>query len=150
MINDAVQSITPSMALIKKEYGEQFLYAFLTIMVSDVIDYFNVSKTMGERQVVDTVKMIAEDFYFLNIEDFKLCFNNAKKGRYGRVYDRIDGNVIFDWMNQYMSERLDVTYPERNNEPRRYDEYQRLSSSRNEDFEKFRVGYIVNKIRKHE
>lgn len=39
-------------------------------------------------------------------EDFKLCFNNAKRGVYGTMYDRIDGAVIFGWLQKYSDSRL--------------------------------------------
>ena len=62
---------------------------------------------MGETQIAQTVDMIIEDYYYLNIEDFKLCFSDAKKGRFGKVYDRIDGNVIYERIEQYAKNRME-------------------------------------------
>lgn len=81
------------------------LLAILTILFNDVIDFFSVGKSMGQSQLVSTIQLVVEDFYYLNIEDFKLCFNNAKRGVYGKIYDRIDGNVIYGWITQYAQER---------------------------------------------
>lgn len=60
---------------------------------------------MGQSQLVSTIQLVIEDFYYLNIEDFKLCFNNAKRGVYGKIYDRVDGNIIYDWISRYAQER---------------------------------------------
>lgn len=104
-LEDAVNSVTPSLAAFKKETSEMSLLAILTILFNDVIDFFSVGKSMGQSQLVSTIQLVVEDFYYLNIEDFKLCFNNAKRGVYGKIYDRIDGNVIYGWITQYAQER---------------------------------------------
>ena len=104
-LEDAVNSVTPSLAAFKKETSEMSLLAILTILFNDVIDFFSVGKSMGQSQLVSTIQLVVEDFYYLNIEDFKLCFNNAKRGVYGKIYDRIDGNVIYGWIAQYAQER---------------------------------------------
>lgn len=62
---------------------------------------------MGENQLASTVDLLIEDFYYLKVEDLKLCFQNAKKGKYGKVYDRIDGNIIYGWVEQYSKDRIE-------------------------------------------
>ena len=104
-LEDAVNSVTPCLATFKKETSEMSLLAILTIMFNDLIDFFSVGKTMGQSQLVSTIQLVIEDFYYLNIEDFKLCFNNAKRGVYGKIYDRVDGNIIYGWIDQYAQER---------------------------------------------
>lgn len=104
-LEDAVNSVTPCLANFKKETSEMSLLAILTIMFNDLIDFFSVGKTMGQSQLVSTIQLVIEDFYYLNIEDFKLCFNNAKRGVYGKIYDRVDGNIIYDWIFRYAQER---------------------------------------------
>lgn len=61
---------------------------------------------MGAVQVASTADLIIEEYYFLKPDDFKLCFTRAKKGYYGKVFDRIDGQVIFEWLNQYTNDRM--------------------------------------------
>lgn len=145
MVSDTLQSITPPMAVIKKAYGEQSLHAILVIILNDVIKFFSAGKTMGQEQIVSTIKLIVEDFYYFNIEDFKLCFNNAKKGKYGKIYDRIDGNIICEWLNQYSTERVESAYPEIDHKPHQ-DYSERTTLIRDEDFEKFRISYISERL----
>lgn len=146
-VNDALQSITPALAVFKKEYGEQSLQAILVIILTDVIKFFNTGKTMGQDQLVQTIRLVTEDFYYFNIEDFKLCFNNAKRGRYGKIYDRIDGNVIYEWLQKYSDERIQTAYPEGSYRVNVADKNERLSGNSNEEFEKFRLSYVIEKMK---
>lgn len=136
------------MAVIRKYYGNAGLNAFLSIAIIDVIEFFNVGKTMGQDQLVQTVQLIVEDFYYFNVEDFKLCFNNAKRGKYGKIYDRIDGNIIYEWLQKYSEERIGVAYPESGYRPDVADKTERLSGKNDEEFEKFKISYIVDKMNK--
>lgn len=143
-VNDALQSITPPLAVFKKEYGEQSLQAILVIILTDVIKFFNTGKTMGQDQLVQTIRLITEDFYYFNIEDFKLCFNNAKRGRYGKIYDRIDGNVIYEWLQKYSEERVLTAYPEGSYRVNVADKNERFAGKDDDEFEKFKISYLIN------
>ena len=144
-MDDALKSLTPPLAVVRKEYGEQSLQAILVIILNDVIKFFNVGKTVGQEQLVQTIRLIIEDFYYFNIEDFKLCFNNAKRGFYGKVYDRIDGNIIYEWLEKYSEERVQTAYPEIDRRPEIASKNERVSPNQDRDFEKFRISYIAEK-----
>jgi hypothetical protein len=94
------------MRKIRKSIGEMGLNALLTHIVTDTVLFFNVGKTMTQLQIAQTVQLIVEDFDYLALEDLKVCFKNAKKGLYGKLYDRIDGAVIIQWIETYEKERL--------------------------------------------
>jgi hypothetical protein len=106
-LDDIYRSSSPTIASIRKEAGLAQLQALLTIIVIDLVEFFNVGKTMNEKQVVQTVKLIIDEFYYLKPDDFKLCFDMAKKGKLGKVYDRIDGAVIMEWLNNYVRDRME-------------------------------------------
>ena len=74
-------------------------------VLNDFVDFFNVGTSIGAVQVAQTVDLIIDEYYFFKPDDFKLCFNRAKKGLYGKVYDRIDGAVILEWLGRYEKER---------------------------------------------
>lgn len=107
-IEEAIRAPGAALSVVKKEAGEAAVLAFLVITITDVVDFINVSKTMGAKQIIATARMIADDYYYLKPEDFKLCFNNAKKGVYGKLYDRIDGQIMLDWIERYCAERANV------------------------------------------
>lgn len=94
-----------SLAAISKKHGEGTVKAFLVLALGDFLRFFSVGNTMDERQVAQTVMLILEDHRHLTIEDFKVFFNNCKKGLYGTSYNRIDGQVILEWLGKYEDER---------------------------------------------
>ena len=56
---------------------------------------------MNENQAMQTVELIIKNYYYFSLEDFKLCFENGKLGKSIKIYDRIDGSIIFDMLNKY-------------------------------------------------
>jgi hypothetical protein len=95
----------PSLALCRKELGEMKITAILGLIISETALSFNVGANMNPDQVSDTVDSILKDYWALKIDDFKLCFQNAKKERYGKIY-RIDESVILSWLEKYVEERF--------------------------------------------
>lgn len=109
-ISQSLESKTPPLGLLKNviNNGELFVKALIIHALTDLDLFLNVGKSFSEQQVAQTADLILQDFKHLKIEDIKLCFNNAKKGYYGKVYDRIDGQIVFEWLNKYSNERADV------------------------------------------
>lgn len=70
---------------------------------------------MNANQIMNTAEIILDSYGYLKIDDFKLCFNWAKRGIYGQVY-RMDGNVILSWIESYINDRInkadEVSYAE--------------------------------------
>ena len=94
-----------SLSVFKKEYGNLPAQALLTLILKDCVDFFNCGKTMSDSQLAHTINLILERYYYFKPEDFKLCFNHAKNGVYGKIYDRMDGNTILEWLNIYDNDR---------------------------------------------
>ncbi len=95
-------------SVIKKEYGETVLKAFLTELLIDFCKFFNVKSNMSEEQVMQTVDLIIGNYYYLSLEDFKMCFNNGKLGRNIKIYDRIDGSIIFTMIDNHAKIRSEI------------------------------------------
>lgn len=60
---------------------------------------------MTATQVAMTVDLIIEEYPYMKTDDFKLCFKNAMKMKYGENYNRIDGSIIMGWLREYNKER---------------------------------------------
>lgn len=88
-----------------EETGDMAARALVLIMLDDVVSFFNVGKTMTESQMAQTADLILSNFGFLKIDDLKFCFTCAKMQRYGKSYDRLDGNIIIGWIDEYFKER---------------------------------------------
>ena len=95
----------PSIVQIRKRFGEAGARAVISYLISDALEFFNVSETMTDRQIAMTVDLIIEEYPYLKTDDLKLCFKNAMKMKYGQIYNRIDGQIIMGWIKAYNSER---------------------------------------------
>lgn len=98
------------MMLVKNEAGEIIerkdiqVKALLTILISQTLDFFSIGKTMSDTQVAMTIDMILEDYSTYKPDYFILCFKRARKGQYGIAFDRIDGQIIFEWLAKFDAE----------------------------------------------
>lgn len=102
------------------EKGEGYVKALLTLLIIDTVDFLNIGKTMNNNQVMQTVSLILEDYWHYKVDHFVLLFNKAKKGYFGKQYDRIDGQVIFSWLEQFDFEFGAEVENERKNESKRF------------------------------
>ena len=139
-VNDVFQSPSCSIAVMNKNFGETKLRAFMAKIIIDVVMFFNVGKIMNDNQAAQTADLIIEEYYFLKPDDFKLCFNRAKKGLYGKVYDRIDGAVILEWLGRYEKERGSMAMDDSINNSKSWDipEGDRTSKTLEQAYHEFR------------
>jgi hypothetical protein len=104
-VNDVLQDTSPSIARMIKTEGEQDVTDALFILITELVNFYNIGKTMSEAQISQTVELIKDCYTLFKISDFTLCFKRAKMGRYGKVYDRMDGQIILEWLDMYDKER---------------------------------------------
>lgn len=97
-----------SLSTIQQQKGLVVSRSVVIIPVHEVVNFFNVGKTMNADQVAVTVDLILETYGYMKIEDLKLCFRNAMLGRYGKQYDRLDGAIILEWLRMYDNERANA------------------------------------------
>lgn len=155
-VDDVLKSQSPALVTMKAELGEQKMLAILTLFITDVVKFFNVGKGMNPEQIVQTAKMVAKDYYFLKPEDFKLCFDNAKRGKYGTIYDRMDGVIIFGWLDNYVNGRMnhaEQRSEEKHNEGRFFDSrvrqrHERENEATAREFHKVQVEQFRNEQQK--
>lgn len=89
-----------------REKGVVYINALLTYAIIELAKFFNVQNNFNAEQVTLTANLVREKYYWLKPDDFKLCFKNVMKGNYGKVYNRIDGAMIMEWLDMYIEERL--------------------------------------------
>lgn len=86
---------------IKRECGEMKLQALMVKWMNSFLRFYSVNGAMDAVQVADTINLIIDTYPHYKQEDFKLFFNMAKKGMFGQIYGRMDGEVIMNWMAKY-------------------------------------------------
>lgn len=107
-IDDVFASFEPSLGYVLKKDGVLVARAAVAYVIAETLDFFNVSETMNDSQVAFTTDLILEEYPYFKLDDLKLCFRNAMKLKYGNVYNRIDGQIIFRWLKQYNIDRCNL------------------------------------------
>ncbi len=84
---------------------QQIMY--LSMMIQEVNDFFNVKGNMNIKQMALTAELILDNpgFYDLTLGNIKACFR--RKMMEGRLYDRLDGNIVIGWLREFKSEMAD-------------------------------------------
>ena len=79
----------------------------LDVIIGEVVLFFNVGKTMVPAQIKSTINLILNDpiSSSMTFEDYKVCFDNLKKGLYGKSFDRIDGQILLMCIHAYFEEK---------------------------------------------
>ena len=103
---DAARIDAPVLSSIKREFSQDDVITLISLYISDTILFIGVQNTISLDMIRQVATMIYNDFYYMNIADIYLVFNNAKKGIYGDYSYKIGGNDIYKWFNQYNEERF--------------------------------------------
>lgn len=105
--SDVFDAGYPSLNKIKDELGEDTVLGFLKLHILDLRVFLNIGKTMSDTQTEQTAMLLFDEFPSLTVADIKLFFSKIKKGHYGQIYDRLDGQLILIWLAKYYNERLE-------------------------------------------
>lgn len=95
----------PTLTFMVKTHTEEKILALIRLKIDTALDFFNLKHTMNDGQIRLTADFILEDYKWLTIPDIDMCFKNAMRGDYGKLYAAIDGQVILLWFKQYSIDR---------------------------------------------
>lgn len=96
---------TPSLVAIAR-YAENETAIDLVIgHIANTVAFFNVGGNMGADQIEETAYLLFDLYRILTIDDIVLCLKWAKAGKFGKVYDRLDGQIILSWFEAYFAQR---------------------------------------------
>lgn len=89
------------------QYGAKKIHQLLVVLLTQFCNTFNVIRPMTAEQIVACASEIlntsTEDY--LSIEDLTIFFQGAKNGKYGKIYDRLDQQIIFEMLEVYRQQR---------------------------------------------
>lgn len=85
-----------------EKIGETTVRALLSLLITETLEFYSITNSMSDTQIAVTINLILSNPAFTEHKpDFYImCFDNAKMFRYGKNYNRIDGQIIFEWLNQ--------------------------------------------------
>lgn len=106
---------------LKNEIPNAILQSLLVQCIVDICEFYNVKdeNTLNINQIQQLCELIINDDDFANYltpELLKLFANRCKSGKYGKVYERIDGGTIMDFLNKFCDEVFEYQQNEIENE----------------------------------
>lgn len=88
-----------------KQAGEADLLKSIANLLIMSSEFFNTSNQISEMQAIQTASLLIDNYGTESFEDIVLCLKNVKTGRYGKIYNRIDGQMVFEWFQSYLQEK---------------------------------------------
>lgn len=88
-------------------YGFENIHKLIGALLTAFNESLNLVRPMTPEQIFECSRelvMTTEEDQ-LSIEDYVLFFKGAKEGKYGRVFDRMDQQTIFEMLEQYREQR---------------------------------------------
>ena len=101
-----MEDYPPSLTKLKMEDEEKVQDA-LVLMLLDAVRFFNVVRPPNEDQLFMIADMIMEEYSYFSLMDLGICFKMGKLGRWGKVYDRLDGGIFLEWCTSYDNYRTE-------------------------------------------
>jgi hypothetical protein len=100
---------SPTLAEIRKDKNQQATVNIMVAMMDMSQQYFNLQQPMNAQQLALTAELMLEDYYYLRVDELQVCFRMAMKGEFGPVYNRIDGQIFFEWIRKFMTKRQAIS-----------------------------------------
>ena len=96
--------LTPSISKLCK-INEDATRDEICLLLVETNKFFSVKNGLNEDIVYDVADLILAEYKNFTMYDLGLCLKMAKLGRFGKVYERLDGGIIMDWIYQYAKQR---------------------------------------------
>ena len=149
---DVWKAKTPSLARMRKQYGERLPVDYLTLWILAINDMVNVGNKMTAFQMEYTAKLVFKENPLLTIADIKFVFDRAVSGSFGELYNRLDSAMICTWFRKHWVERLEAA--EQHSQEKHYNTVEK-GGERTHDAEKAKIKaaqlhYLQQKQRKDE
>lgn len=97
------------------EFSELHTIVCITALFSDLLNYFNVKSNLTESQIDYFVYEFYENYTrglhddpSYTIEDVALFCQQAKSGKFGKVYNSLDGSILNEWIAIFDRERYEI------------------------------------------
>ncbi len=91
----------------KSDNEKMFLKTLLKNNLSKFAALLNIGKNLSPTQVDTICELIIEEQEFKDLtpSEIREAFFKGVKGNYGKIYDRVDISIVFDWIRTYIKER---------------------------------------------
>lgn len=103
-----IKSDAPTIGAMERALGEKKILAYIKVWIINLQEAINPKRQMTPVQIDECATFILSDFKRLNPADINLVFTNAKKGKYGELYESLNMMKIYSWFEVYYNQRLET------------------------------------------
>jgi len=108
--------------------GEDSVLGFVEFELIKLAERINVSGNLSDSQIQFIANQLIGMYPNETLADFKLCFERASMGSYGKVF-KLDGIEIGQWMAQYLDQKYQALESELMKEKDHYYEHTKKSNT---------------------
>lgn len=114
-VDDAKPDDAPVLIQIIKENGRNNALSLLSLMIKELQQWFNVKNNISNEQITLIAEVVLEDkaLYDLTLGNIKACFR--KQMAEAKLYDRLDGNIIIQWLKDFKRDLVEQTVANNDN-----------------------------------
>lgn len=105
-ISDAVAKDQNSIALVRKEIGEQQVMSIIEAHLFTLNESLNTHEKLSQLQCVEITVEILATYYYLSITEIHYVLRMAKRGDYGKINYSINMPDVLSWFNDYSEKRI--------------------------------------------
>lgn len=104
----AIQGQTPTFATVRKYQGEAVTKNAIVEIIAFSAGLLNIGKNLQAHQIGFLADEILQDWYWLKIGELKFIMDQGTRGAYGELYDRLDVNMVMEWIAAYDAQRTEI------------------------------------------
>lgn len=101
-------------------YGKETTAKLIFVMLEDLNNYFNVQRPMTTAQMTDLAIEMTDVLWGFRLEEILAFSECMKKQVYGKIYERLDPGIIWDYFAKYNEQRENHFF-NTNNQFKQYD-----------------------------
>lgn len=85
------------------------VWAIIERLLAGLALSMNVGKNLQPHQLDGLAKKIYAKYYYFSFDELLYVFDKGASGGYGKIYDRIDEEIIFTWLESFdTGERIQI------------------------------------------
>ena len=116
-INDAMRNEAPCLVkmrgdVVKKGGDPALVDKILQLMIAKTARAFNLTRNIEPAQIEVLVEDLQQEYFWMKLSEVFFVLKQARMGRNGKTYERIDQPTIMGWFNEYAEERLTIAETE--------------------------------------
>lgn len=110
-INEAMKNESPSLVLMQNK-DKDMADNIMKLMLAKTARSFNITRNIEPGQIIELVETLNSEYYYLKLSEVFYILKQAKLGKFGKTYERLDEPTILSWFNTYVEERFEISEQE--------------------------------------